>query len=502
MATPRSPLFSLALTLALATPVAPVLAANDAMLQLLKVLHDKGTIDDETFDALKVAAQADEEQNAVAGADVTKKVSQALGELGTPTLTPGKFEIKDKTGDFGWRIGGRLMYDAAFFDNDGAFRQNDAGQFRRARMNVQGTLSTNWKYKFEYDFRELDTGIAGLKDAYFDYVGLTVLGKPLDIKVGQSHEPFSFDLINSSNNSLFVERALPVNALANFMGERNPGLKITMLGETWTGAIGAFSTRQVETVSAVTTTCTLPNGALTGQTLTCRGTGGQEDTPPREFNDGYAITARGTYAPWHDGGHVLHLGSAFSYRDFKDGNTLRLSERPEVNETSVRMIDTGANKIAAKDFIRWNAELAVVEGPFTFQGEYLLLKTHTLATTTIADAHDPLFSGYYLSAGWFITGEARPYKFEDGVFDSVRPKSTVGRGGIGAWELVARYSTADLSDGSVTGGDEENLTVGLNWYPTPNIRFMADYVKVLDVSGGTFAGAEPAAFVIRSHVFW
>ncbi len=486
----------LALGCALVCGSVPSFAANDAMLQLLEALHKSGTIDDDTFDLIKGAAQADEEQNAAAGGDVAKKVSQSLGELGTPSLTPGRFEIKDKTGDFGWRVGGRLMYDAAFFDNDGAFKQTDAGQFRRVRLNVQGTLSSVWKYKVEYDFRELDSGIAGLKDAYFNYLGLTLWDKPIDIKIGQSHEPFSFDLINSSNNSLFVERALPVNALANFVGERNPGIKATMLGENWTAAFGAFATRQQETVSGVTTTCTLPaTGTLTGQTITCRGTGGQEDTPPRDFNDGYAMTGRVTVTPWREGGHVLHLGSAFSYRNFLNGNALRLRERPEVNETSLRLIDTG--NFTGDDFMRWNAELAMVEGPFTFQGEYLMLKTNSAPRFG-----DPLFQGYYLSAGWFLTGESRPYKFEDGVFDSVRPKTLVGRGGWGAWELVGRYSSADLTDGNVTGGEEENFTAGLNWYPTPNIRFMADYVKVLDVKGGTFDGAEPAAFVIRSHVFW
>ena len=125
-----------------------------------------------------------------------------------------------------------------------------------------------------------------------------------------------------------------------------------------------------------------------------------------------------------------------------------------------------------------------------------------LKTNSTAAFGDPLFDGYYLSAGWFITGESRPYKFEDGVFDSVRPKSIVGRGGIGAWELVARFSSTDLTDAKVVGGEEDNFTVGLNWYPIPNIRFMMDYIKVLDVTGGAFAGSEPAAFVIRSNVFW
>jgi len=96
----------------------------------------------------------------------------------------------------------------------------------------------------------------------------------------------------------------------------------------------------------------------------------------------------------------------------------------------------------------------------------------------------------------------RPYKFQEGIWDSVRPESIVGKGGIGAWELAARYSNADLSDASITGGEEDNITLGLNWYPAPNLRFMLDYVHVLEVADGKFAGSEPSALVMRSAVFW
>lgn len=478
---------------ALTSSTASALASNDAMLELLKVLRDNGTIDEEAYELIRNAALADAEQSAAAGEDIDTKVRASLAAAATPSLSPGKFEVKQ--GDFTWRVGGRLMYDANFWDDDGAFTQDDAGQFRRARMNVTGTLFNSWKYKFEYDFADMDRDLEGLKDAYVEYTGLSVFEKPLDIKAGQSHEPFSFEVMSSSNNSLFVERSMPATALGATAGERNPGLKLTSYGEVWTASFGAFANKQVGTVSGVTTTCTVPAGGLNpGDTLRCTGTGGDDDDPPRAFEDGYALTGRGTYAPWHDGGHVLHLGAAFSYRDFADGSSLRFRERPEVN-VAPRIVDTG--NFAADDFWRLGTELVVIEGPFTLQAEYLRALTNTAAAVS-----DPRFDGYYLSAGWFLTGESRPYKFEEGIFDSVRPNHPVGKGGIGAWELALRFSHLDLSDDAVDGGETQNLTVGLNWYPISNVRFMADYVRVLDVDGGTFDGAEPAALVVRSHVFW
>ena len=92
---------------------------------------------------------------------------------------------------------------------------------------------------------------------------------------------------------------------------------------------------------------------------------------------------------------------------------------------------------------------------------------------------EPLdFEGAYIYASWFITGESRNYKAKSGKFTRTKPLNAVYDGGIGAWEVAARFSTLDLNDQEIKGGEEDNVTLGVNWYLNPQVRFMANYIIV------------------------
>ena len=58
----------------------------------------------------------------------------------------------------------------------------------------------------------------------------------------------------------------------------------------------------------------------------------------------------------------------------------------------------------------------------------------------------------------------------------MKPAHDFGPGGSGAVELTARYSSIDLEDGGVSGNEQQNITVGLNWHLNKNTRFMTNYV--------------------------
>ena len=73
------------------------------------------------------------------------------------------------------------------------------------------------------------------------------------------------------------------------------------------------------------------------------------------------------------------------------------------------------------------------------------------------------------------------------------------QGGWGAWELGVRYSTVDLTDGLITGGEMDILSLGINWWLSPIFNVNVNYRHiVLDRFGhdGTSDGINARVMVV------
>jgi phosphate-selective porin OprO/OprP len=160
----------------------------------------------------------------------------------------------------------------------------------------------------------------------------------------------------------------------------------------------------------------------------------------------------------------------------------------------VDLVDTGT--IAdVDDTVTLGLEAAAVWGPFSLQGEYVRAQVER------GTGADLSFDGWYLFGSWMLTGESRRYSAQRGIFRGVKPASHRG-----AWELALRFSSLDLQDREVLGGEEDNLTLGLNWYLNPNVRFMANYTRA-DANPSTSAVGfqpgvrdQPDLFQVRAQV--
>ena len=106
------------------------------------------------------------------------------------------------------------------------------------------------------------------------------------------------------------------------------------------------------------------------------------------------------------------------------------------------------------------------------------------------------FNAFYISTGYFITGEHRNYKASDGAFSRTDPKRNFGEG-PGAFEVVARFSAIDLDDTDINGGTLSEITLGLNWYLNPSTRLMFNYL-IADVKDK----GKLTSFQTRFHIFF
>ncbi len=357
---------------------------------------------------------------------------------------PKKLKVTSKDGDFEFQLGGRLQVDAAYYDDD-LTDLGSGAELRRARLFMQGRLYRDWAFKNQIDFA--DNGVS-VKDAYLQYSAL----KPVKITVGNHKEPFSLEALTSSKYATFMERGLP-NA---FAPDRTLGLSASTGADNYSAALGVFS-----------------DGLDSGET-----------------NDsGFGVTGRLTFAPWAEETRALHLGLAGSYRSNVDGGTVQFRAQPESHVTDVRLVDTGA-MTGVDDFWRLGPELALVYDSFSLQGEYFYTGVNRGMDALGNSFRNPSFDGWYVYLSWFLTGEARNYSASKGTFG--RTKAT------DAFEVALRYSTIDLNDEEVRGGEEDNFTVALNYYFNPHLRWMLNYVHAeVDQDG---AGADEDANIVQTRL--
>ena len=371
----------------------------------------------------------------------TTEVASRDAEKAKPALQPrwdSTLTLASRDEDFKVKIGGRIQNDWAFFSEDaGLGNVEDGVEFRRSRLAVSGNLYGNVEFKAQYDLAD---GDADFSDVYVGLRDFPYLGR---LRVGHFLEPFSLENLTSNKYLTFMERALP-NAFAPV---RNMGIAAqnAVLGNRMTVGFGVFR---------------------------------DTDSYGDGVGDGnYALTGRVTGLPWfeEDGERLLHLGFSYRYQN-PDDDELQFRARPEAH-LAPYLLDSGAFGVKSEQRIA--LEAAAVSGPFSIQGEYL----HSFAD--VAGSADPDFAGYYVQGSYFLTGERRPYSKTSGVFSMVRPKRNFGQdGGPGAWEVAARFSSLDLNSGNISGGEEDNWTLGLNWYLNPNLRLTWNYVHAdIDAAG-------------------
>ncbi len=318
-------------------------------------------------------------------------------------------------------IDGLFQVDKNFFSDDVANFTDDA-EMRRAEVIFRGKHVSGLEIMLGYDPKAdkwLDASVKGRLTAFTTW------------RVGQYKQPNSLEELGATRNNDFISKSMATNT---FGLARRVGVELATERSNWT-ATGSYFTRELTNNLA-------------------RGTG---------------YGARATWAPMLDikpngEADFFHLGLSAVSHD-TDADTLRLRARPGADLTPIRLVDTG-NLTRTDRITSIGAEAAWVHGPLHVQGEYYQSKVDRYINADF-DA-----SAWYVYGTYNLTGEGLGYK--GGVVTTPFPNDPLR----GLWQVGLRYEGIDLDDGSVQGGEENNLTLGVNWYWRTNFKFMANYVQV------------------------
>jgi phosphate-selective porin OprO/OprP len=442
----------------------------------------------------------------VVGSDVTA----------TGKYLPDGLTFSTANGDFKTHIGGvvQLDYVALRNNNPGILpgsNTQDSVTFRRLRFRAEGTMYENIDWVSEFDMamalqntNQLDAAAQSLGLRSFPAsvalpgnvqggntinviqpttVFMTIKDIPIlqNIRVGNQQDWFSMEHIESARFTDFMERATIMDA---FAGANNNG---------YTPGISFFRNSENKKFNVM---------------------GGVYKN--NEYDSGFTYdlgdhnwmyNVRGTWTPYYDevsnGRYLLHLGCGSEYRTFNTNTSatqgfdnIRLRSRGVLRNASSTIdpnfADTGNFFTQSQTLIdpelafQWGSLLIQAEWTSSFFGGAYTAQPGSPGSASLGK--NAYTQGGYVSACYFLTGESRVYNRQTGVFGRTIPLQnaffTRGTGchGWGAWQLTSRYDWLDLNTNgptaatSLNGGNEQDITLGINWFLNPNARFMVNGV--------------------------
>ncbi|HWR21717.1 MAG TPA: porin [Verrucomicrobiae bacterium] len=401
--------------------------------EVLDILKEKGQLTEEKYQELKTRAKKEGTGKILAGF-----------EGWTPTF-------KSADGQHKIELHGRLNFDLRAYEDDArALDSKRSNQdpnrsdlltrmlVRRARLGVDATFFKYLDMKVEGEFSEV--GSASNADSKFQLTdGYAELRYWPEFRVrgGQFKVPFSFEELTSSRFIDFVERS----AINNLVPARDVGAMAhgSLLGGTLEYSAGIFN-----------------------------GTG--QNNP--ELNDSKDYVGRLLVRPFKLTDipllQNLHLAGHMTYGDQDKGKSLR--GRTDGRFEFFPRVDTSGDRV------RYGFEAVNAYGPFGLYGEYVKTAEERKGLGSGgSDLADVDGRGWYVAGTWLVTGEEKIHGKAPKVKKNFDPRT----GGLGALELVARFAQLDFdSDDSLSSPGEngvDTLTVGFNWYLSPNARLMFNW---------------------------
>lgn len=352
-------------------------------------------------------------------------------------LAPNEFDGNYST----FKIGLGFIYDFTNYAQDAAFKQQmDSGGFslgptfnvRDFRVLTSGVLKLtkrpiSWKLAYMYD--------GNAKTWLIRETGITVGVPELkgDIFVGRTKEGFSMVKVMNGHSPWGFERQMaldPIPILADgikyFGYLPKAGIFLNLGAYTdWLSKGQSFSTFRWQYVARI--------GWM------------------RYFNKGR--------------NEMLHAGINLRYGRPEGGDFI-IKSRPESNNTP-QILNTGTFPADHSSHIGY--EIYYNRGSFLIGSEAIV---HNFYSDT---AQNHRFVGANFFMTFLFNHGRRPYRQTQSLFGFVDVPNSITKGGGGQWEAVLHFSTFNLNNGDIQGGQFWRITPMVNWYMTKVTRFELVY---------------------------
>ena len=353
------------------------------------------------------------------------------------------FRTKPITGVFGGAI---ILDNTRWFSQDsnnedqvGDLDEFNGGSVRGFRAGLGGTFNFKkpWTYLFSFGTKAFERGF-GQEDnvdefILYDYRVSIPIGKAT-LSLGKTKETISISRLSAMiYEPGQQERASVADGL---LPARNIGVVVnnTIARERMTWSAGVFN-NWIEEGRSISDNPTIFTGRITGLPFISE-----------------------------DESNLLHVGISGRYSNAAGG--IRYQTKTEIFNGPVS-VDT--EQIDAESSFHYGLEMAWRKGPFILTGEYIQSNVNS------ATFNDPSFKGYYVVVSYVLTGEMRGYNKRSATFDRVGVAKGVNSGGWGELDVYSRWSSIDLTDNGIDGGEMNTFSVGLNWSPISAIQVNINY---------------------------
>ena len=357
----------------------------------------------------------------------------------------------------------RVQADAAVFfgapdfcakELDGKSNTSHIGSgmnLRRTRFAVKAQLDKNWYGELDTDWT---SGTPELKDAYLAFTGV----EGLEIKAGNFKENFSIQRNTTSRYLMFMERAM-VTYLAP---SRHLGINARYANKWFWGSFGVFG----------------PELSTSEEQVAF-----EDGNKDYGYNEGLSYTGKLVFRPLYKSTtSSLHIGGAVSYRDPKlsstDGYFVgRYSSRNSTGINRKKYLDTDDVKGLDHE-LAWTVELAGHWKQLRYETAYIARGMYLDQTVNPLPAQ--WAEGWYAQASWLLFGGTQNYDSNGAKYTRTTSEHKWGN-----LEVAFRYEYADFNTGklfsnkvadtNIFGGSGEAYTIGLNYYPTQNVKIVLNW---------------------------